>query len=38
LPKRFYKEATAGEADGTFAVLLDGKSAKTPARKTLALA
>lgn len=37
LPKRFYKEATAGEADGTFAVLLDGKSAKTPARKTLAL-
>jgi chaperone required for assembly of F1-ATPase len=37
LPKRFYKEATAGEADGAFAVLLDGKSAKTPARKTLAL-
>ncbi len=37
LPKRFYKEATAGEAAGGFAVLLDGRSAKTPARNTLTL-
>ncbi len=37
LPKRFYKEASAGERDGAFAVLLDGKPAKTPARNTLAL-
>jgi chaperone required for assembly of F1-ATPase len=37
LPKRFYKEASVDESNGTFAVLLDGKSAKTPARNTLAL-
>lgn len=37
LPKRFYKQASVGEAGGTFSVLLDGKSAKTPARNTLAL-
>lgn len=37
LPKRFYKEASVGESEGVFAVLLDGKSAKTPARNTLAL-
>lgn len=37
LPKRFYKEASVGEAGGAFAVLLDGKSAKTPARNALAL-
>lgn len=37
LPKRFYKEAGIGEAGGAFAVLLDGKSAKTPARNALAL-
>lgn len=37
LPKRFYKEASVGEAGGAFAVLLDGKSAKTPARNNLAL-
>ncbi len=37
LSKRFYKEAGIGEAGGEFAVLLDGKSAKTPARNALAL-
>jgi chaperone required for assembly of F1-ATPase len=37
LPKRFYKEAAVSEAGGKFAVLLDGKSAKTPARNALAL-
>ena len=38
LPKRFYKEATVAEAGGeAFAVLLDGKPAKTPARNALAL-
>jgi chaperone required for assembly of F1-ATPase len=35
--KRFYKEAAAGETDGGFALLLDGKSAKTPAHKPLML-
>jgi chaperone required for assembly of F1-ATPase len=37
LPKRFYKQATVGEVDGAFAVLLDGKSAKTLARNALTL-
>jgi chaperone required for assembly of F1-ATPase len=37
LPKRFYKEASVGESSGVFAVLLDGRSAKTPARNALAL-
>jgi len=37
LPKRFYKEASVSESGGTFSVLLDGKSAKTPARNALAL-
>lgn len=37
LPKRFYKEANVGETGGAYAVLLDGKGAKTPARNTLAL-
>ncbi len=37
LPKRFYKSASVGESGGTFAVLLDGKYAKTPARNSLAL-
>jgi chaperone required for assembly of F1-ATPase len=35
LRKRFYKSAHVGEGDG-FAVLLDGKPVKTPARRTLA--
>src|ERR1700682_3027779 len=33
--KRFYKQATAGETEGGFALLLDGKTAKTPAKKRL---
>jgi chaperone required for assembly of F1-ATPase len=33
--KRFYKQASVGEADGGFALLLDGKTAKTPAKKQL---
>jgi chaperone required for assembly of F1-ATPase len=37
LPKRFYKHASVGEAGRAFAVLLDGKPAKTPARNALAL-
>jgi len=37
LPKRFYKEATVEKTAGHFAVLLDGRSAKTPARNALAL-
>ncbi len=37
LPKRFYKEAAVDERDGAFAVILDGKSAKTPDRNALAL-
>ena len=35
--KRFYKHATAGETEGGFALLLDGKTAKTPAKKRLVL-
>ncbi len=37
LPKRFYKEASIGAGDGGFPILLDGRAAKTPARKPLAL-
>lgn len=37
LPKRFYKEAVAGEQDGQFVLLLDGKLARTPARHPLAV-
>jgi chaperone required for assembly of F1-ATPase len=36
LPKRFYKEAGVGEADGAFRLLLDGRAAKTPARQPIA--
>ncbi|HXD45141.1 MAG TPA: ATP12 family protein [Pseudolabrys sp.] len=37
LRKRFYKDATAGEAgEGGFPVLLDGKPVRTPARRPLA--
>lgn len=32
LPKRFYKEASVGERDGSFAILLDGKNIKTPGK------
>ncbi|THF52126.1 ATP12 family chaperone protein [Allorhizobium terrae] len=37
LPKRFYKTVTVGPVDGGFAVLLDGKTVKTPARNSLVL-
>lgn len=36
LPKRFYKSVGVGE-EGGFVVLLDGKQAKTPAKRPLAL-
>jgi chaperone required for assembly of F1-ATPase len=35
LPKRFYKSASVGEAEGGYAVLLDGRTVKTPARRTV---
>jgi chaperone required for assembly of F1-ATPase len=38
LPKRFYKVAEALEKDGLFAIALDGKTARTPARALLAMA
>lgn len=37
LPKRFYKEATVESRDGQFLLLLDGRAAKTPGKKPLAL-
>jgi chaperone required for assembly of F1-ATPase len=37
LPKRFYKTASVGEKEGGFALLLDGKIARTPAKKPLSL-
>jgi chaperone required for assembly of F1-ATPase len=37
VPARFYKEAAVVEADGHFALVLDGKPAFTPARKRLAV-
>ncbi|RLQ87834.1 ATP12 family chaperone protein [Notoacmeibacter ruber] len=38
LPKRFYKEVTVEEADdvSAYAILLDGRTVKTPGRKVLA--
>ena len=36
-PRRFYKDASAEPRDGAFALLLDGRPAKTPARNALAL-
>jgi chaperone required for assembly of F1-ATPase len=36
LPRRFYKEASVAEADGGFAVLLDGRPVNTPAKRPLA--
>ena len=36
-PKRFYARATAGEREGGFALLLDGRPAKTPAKRDLLL-
>ncbi len=37
LPRRFYKDAGVAERKGAHMVLLDGKPAKTPARRPLAL-
>ncbi len=37
LPKRFYKEAAAAPGEGGFVLLLDGRPARTPARRPLAL-
>lgn len=37
LPERFYKKATAGAGEGGYALLLDGKPVKTPARRAVAL-
>jgi chaperone required for assembly of F1-ATPase len=36
LPRRFYGEATAGETEDGFVLLLDGKPARTPAGRPLA--
>ncbi|QGM99429.1 ATP12 family chaperone protein [Methylocystis parvus] len=33
LPRRFYEEATIGDADGGFSILLDGRPVNTPARR-----
>jgi chaperone required for assembly of F1-ATPase len=35
LPKRFYEKATSAARDGGFALLLDGRVVKTPARRPL---
>ncbi|MFY9629439.1 MAG: ATP12 family protein [Methylocystis sp.] len=35
LPKRFYKQAEAAPVEGGFAVLLDGKPVRTPAKRPL---
>jgi chaperone required for assembly of F1-ATPase len=37
LPRRFYEHATVGEGEGGYALLLDGRGARTPARKPLAV-
>jgi chaperone required for assembly of F1-ATPase len=37
LPRRFYKEVTVQQRDGTFMLLLDGRAAKSPGRNRLAL-
>lgn len=37
LPRRFYKEAGVADSDGAYALTLDGKQARTPGRKPLAL-
>jgi chaperone required for assembly of F1-ATPase len=38
LPKRFYQKATHGPHEGGFALLLDGRVVKTPARRPLVVA
>jgi chaperone required for assembly of F1-ATPase len=37
LPRRFYKEVTVQQRDGTFVLFLDGRAAKSPGRNHLAL-
>jgi chaperone required for assembly of F1-ATPase len=37
LPKRFYKDATVQPGEGAFVLTLDGRPARTPARRPLAL-
>jgi chaperone required for assembly of F1-ATPase len=37
LPKRFYKEVSVSKTDAGFAIELDGRTVKTPARKPLAM-
>ncbi len=37
LPRRFYRAAGVGEAEGEFRLLLDGRPARTPARHVLAV-
>lgn len=37
LPKRFYTEVTIAEGDGLFAIHLDGRPVKTPARRPLSV-
>lgn len=37
LPKRFYKEATAGAVEGGYAVLLDGRPVNTPGKRRVAV-
>lgn len=38
LPKRFYENVSVGADSDKFVILLDGKTIKTPAKKTLSLA
>jgi chaperone required for assembly of F1-ATPase len=38
LPRRFYRKATAAPHDGGYALLLDGRVAKTPARRAVVVA
>jgi chaperone required for assembly of F1-ATPase len=38
MPKRFYKQAGVVERDGLYALALDGRTARTPARRPLAVA
>lgn len=37
LPKRFYKDVSVAEQDAGFAILLDGRPVRTPAKKILAV-
>lgn len=37
LPKRFYKDASTGEAEDGFSVLLDGRPVKTPGKRLLSV-